>query len=203
MLQQPQNKQSICNFMTTSDISITDISVIKRKGMKQAIHVNQSAGKAEVHNSEQEFNQLQFHHATEKGTGIFDLADESRGTQSLLFLAGPILKILQDGLTLIVDELDNSLHPLLVRRLVELFHSPSFNSKGAQLIFTTHDTSLLDPDILRRDQIWFVEKNKEQASILYPLSDYSPRKNKPFQQGYLMGRYGAIPFFDKLEGSEE
>ena len=196
MLQNPQDKQKICDFMITSDISITDINVIKRKGLAQAIHVDQSAGKAEVHHSEQEFNQLQFHHTTENGTAIFDLVDESRGTQCLLFLAGPILKILREGLTLIVDELDNSLHPLLVRRLVELFHSPSLNTKGAQLIFTTHDTSLLDPATLRRDQIWFVEKNEEQASILYPLSDFSPRKNESFERGYLMGRFGAIPFFD-------
>ena len=203
MLQNPQDKQSICNFMTTSDISITDINVIKRKGVTQAIHIDQSAGKAEIHNSEQEVNQLQFHHTTENGNAIFDLADESRGTQCLIFLAGPILKILREGLTLIVDELDSSLHPLLVRRLVELFHSPSLNTKGAQLIFTTHDTSLLDPDILRRDQIWFVEKNKEQASILYPLSDFSPRKNEAFEKGYLIGRYGAIPFFDEWDGVEE
>jgi AAA15 family ATPase/GTPase len=90
-----------------------------------------------------------------------------------------------------------------VRRLVELFHSPSLNPKGAQLIFTTHDTSLLDPTLFRRDQIWFIEKDKEHASKLYPLSDFSPRKNEAFEKGYLIGRYGAIPFFDEWDGVDE
>lgn len=198
MLQDEQEKKFICDFMIASDISITDVSVIKRKGMRHAIHFDQTAGKVEVQHSEQELPHLQFHHATEKGSAIFDLLDESKGTQGLLYLAGPILKILREGLTLIVDELDSSLHPLLVRRLVELFHSPTMNSKGAQLIFTTHDATLLDSSFLRRDQVWFVEKDREQASVLYPLSDFSPRKNEAFEKGYLIGRYGAIPFFNDL-----
>ncbi|MCX7118097.1 MAG: ATP-binding protein [Legionellales bacterium] len=203
MLQDPQDKTSICSFMTTSDISITDISVVKQKIMSKAVRIDHSAGKTEVHDTEQEINQLQFHHTTEKGTVIFGLDDESQGTKRLFFLAGPIRKALQQGLTVVIDELDNSLHPLLVRRLVELFHSPSFNPKGAQLIFTTHDTSLLDPALFRRDQIWFIEKDKEQASKLYPLSDFSPRKNEAFEKGYLIGRYGAIPFFDEWGEVEE
>lgn len=203
MLEDPQDKPSICNFMTTSDVSITDINVVKHKVMGKSVHVDHSAGKAEVRDSEQEINQLQFHHTTEKGTVIFGLDDESQGTKRLFFLAGPIRKVLQQGLTVIVDELDGSLHPLLVRRLVELFHSPSLNPKGAQLIFTTHDTSLLDPTLFRRDQIWFIEKDNEQASKLYPLSDFSPRKNEAFEKGYLIGRYGAIPFFDEWDGAEE
>lgn len=85
--------------------------------------------------------------------------DESNGTRNLLFLAAPVLNILNKGLTLVIDELDNSLHTLLVRELVRLFHRPEINTGGAQLIFTTHDTSLLDaPNLFRRDQVWFVEK---------------------------------------------
>jgi hypothetical protein len=87
------------------------------------------------------------------------------------------------------------LHSLLVRRMVSLFHSPVTNPNGAQLIFNTHDTSLLDVDLFRRDQIWFVEKNRDQATTLYPLSDFSPRKSEALERGYLMGRYGAVPFF--------
>jgi hypothetical protein len=67
------------------------------------------------------------------------------------------------------------------------------------LIFTTHDTSLLDPELFRRDQIWFIEKDSDQASKLYPLSDFSPRKNEALERGYLMGRYGALPFFSEIE----
>lgn len=203
MIQDPEGKSLIRHHMTTSDISITDISVEKRRVPSKAIHVDHSAGKTEMHDTEQEINQLQFHHATENGTVIFNSDDESKGTNRLFFLAGPIEMVLKQGLTVIIDELDNSLHPLLVRRLVESFHSPSRNPKGAQLIFTTHDTSLLDPMLFRRDQIWFIEKDKEQASKLYPLSDFSPRKNEAFEKGYLIGRYGAIPFFDEWGGVEE
>ena len=113
-------------------------------------------------------------------------------------MAGPILDILDRGLTLAVDELDTSLHTLLVRRMVEMFHDPGLNAKGAQLIFTTHDTSLLDADIFRRDQIWFVEKNREQASTLFALAEFGPRKNEALERGYLMGRYGALPFLGDL-----
>jgi AAA15 family ATPase/GTPase len=75
-----------------------------------------------------------------------------------------------------------------------MFHSPELNRNGAQLIFTTHDTSLLDKDLFRRDQVWFVEKDRTQATRLYPLTDFSPRKNEALERGYLMGRYGALPF---------
>lgn len=203
MLQNSKDKASIYDFMTNSDISITDINVVKNKVMSKSVHVDHSAEKAEFHDSEQEVYELQFHHTTDKGTVIFGLDDESEGTKCLFFLAGPITKILEQGLTVIIDELDSSLHPLLVRQLVKLFHSPSHNPKGAQLIFTTHNTSLLDSSLFRRDQIWFVEKDNEQASKLYPLSDFSPRKNEPFEKSYLMGRYGAIPFFNEWDEIEE
>jgi len=78
---------------------------------------------------------------------------------------------------------------------VRLFHRPETNTGGAQLIFTTHDTSLLDaPDLFRRDQVWFVERRPDQSSSLYPLLDFSPRKNEALERGYLQGRYGALPF---------
>ena len=96
-----------------------------------------------------------------------------------------------------IDELDTSLHTLLVRELVRLFHRPELNRGNAQLIFTTHDTSLLDaPHLLRRDQIWLVEKDRDQASELIGLSEFSPRKNEALERGYLMGRYGRIPLLN-------
>ena len=112
----------------------------------------------------------------------------------MILMTGPVLDILDKGMVLMIDELDSNLHPLLVRRQVELFQNPLINKKGAQLIFTTHDTSFLDPDLFRPDQIWFVGKDRDQASKLYPLSDFSPRKNEALERGYLMGRYGALPF---------
>ena len=194
MLRKPEGKRAICDFLTSADISISDIEVVTRKVSGQAVHFDMAAGKTEVRNEEQEVNELLFHHVTGQGKAVFSLGDESMGTRNLLFLTGPVLDILNKGMVLVVDELDSSLHTLLVRRLVELFQNPVVNHKGAQLIFTTHDTSLLDPDLFRRDQIWFVEKDRDQASKLYPLSDFSPRKNEALERGYLMGRYGALPF---------
>jgi len=200
MLRKPEGKRAICDFLTSADISISDIEVVTRKVSGQAVHFDMAAEKTEVRNEEQEVHELLFHHVTDHGEAVFSLGDESMGTRNLLFLTGPVLEILDKGMVLVVDELGSSLHPLLVRRLVELFQNSRFNKKGAQLIFTSHDTSLLDQDLFRRDQISFVEKDRDQASKLYPLSDFSPRKNEALERGYLMGRYGALPFLGDWSG---
>ncbi len=132
----------------------------------------------------------------------FSMDEESNGTQRYFALSGPLFDVLDNGWTLFVDELDASLHPLLVRNLVELFHNPQINPKGAQLIFNTHDTTLMDCCLFRRDQIWFVEKDRQGCSHLYPLLDYSPRKDEALAKGYLLGRYGAIPFLSEPQWGE-
>lgn len=201
MLKSAEGRKQICNFLTAADISITDIEVVASKVMGQAVHFDLAAGKTEVRAEEIEGHELRFSHVTDRGKAVFDLADESSGTRNLLFLAGPVLDILHKGFTLVVDELDTSLHTLLVRELVRLFHRPEINTGGAQLIFTTHDTALLDaPDLFRRDQIWFVEKESDQTSSLVGLSEFSPRKNELLERGYLMGRYGGVPFLSGTLG---
>lgn len=201
MLQQAEGRKRICDFLSAADISISDIEVITRKVPGQAVHFDLVAGKTEVRNEEVEEHQLRFSHVTDQGQAVFDLMDESNGTRNLLFLTGPVLDILKRGLTLVIDELDTSLHTLLVRELVRLFHQPDVNTGGAQLVFTTHDTSLLDaPDLFRRDQVWFVEKDKDQASTLVALAEFSPRKNEALERGYLIGRYGGIPFLSQSLG---
>jgi energy-coupling factor transporter ATP-binding protein EcfA2 len=129
---------------------------------------------------------------------------ESLGTRSLVALGGVILAALKHGHVLVVDEIDTSLHPKLVAELVGLFQSAATNRGGAQLIFTSHDVSLLDGAgsddvLLRRDQIWFTEKNAQGATGLYPLTDFHPRKLENLERGYLQGRYGAVPFIDRDE----
>ena len=119
---------------------------------------------------------------------------ESEGTLQMFAVSTPILEALEKGHVLFIDELDTSLHPLLVRSLVEMFHNPDINRCNAQLIFNTHDTTLLDQSLFRRDQIWFTEKDADGAADLYSLLDFSPRKNEALAKGYLQGRYGAIPF---------
>lgn len=123
----------------------------------------------------------------------FDLNQESQGTQRLFEISGLWLDVLQQGQILIVDEIDRSLHPVLSKALIKIFHNPEINKKNAQLIFTTHDTTLLDEEILRQDQIWFTEKDNSMTK-LYSLLEFRPRKDESLQKGYLLGRYGAIPF---------
>ena len=195
MLKREEQRKAICEFLRAADISIADIEVATKQAMVHTIHFDLAAGKREETASEQVVDEIKFHHVTKHGNAVFDLADESGGTRNLLFLAGPVLDILNKGLTLVIDELDTSLHTLLVQALVRLFHRPEVNTGGAQLIFTTHNTSLLDAyGLFRRDQIWFVEKRPDQGSSLYPLLDFSPRKNEALERGYLQGRYGALPF---------
>ncbi|MCI5161061.1 MAG: ATP-binding protein [Candidatus Electrothrix sp. AX5] len=141
-----------------------------------------------------------FQHNVER-TGasyLLPLEEESDGTQKLFSYAAPWLDVLQNGLVLVIDELDNSFHPHLVRFLLSLIHDSASNKQNGQLIFSTHDTSILDAKILRRDQIWFMEKDEEQATQLYPLSDFHPRKKEALEKGYLQGRFSALPYIGEV-----
>lgn len=125
-----------------------------------------------------------------------NMQEESRGTNTYLDLIGIAYRTLETGGTLIADEIDVHLHPLLTEQIVSLFNSEKNNPKNAQLIFTTHNTNLMDLRILRRDQIWFTEKDENtSASELYSLDEYSVRKDAKVERNYLLGRYGAIPLF--------
>lgn len=133
------------------------------------------------------------------GTFNFDL-QESEGSNKMFELSPLIYKSITNGTPLIIDEFDARFHPLITKKIVELFNSPI--NKNAQLIFVTHDTNLLSADLLRRDQIDFVEKDKYGASHLYTLVKFKGiRNNASFEKDYIQGKYGAIPFlgnFDKL-----
>lgn len=128
------------------------------------------------------------------------LQEESLGTQ-LLFFYGPLLKdAFEKGKTLILDEIDKSMHPSLVKFIMNLFRDPDINKAGAQLIVTTHETRILTLDMFRRDQIYFTEKDsKTGVTDLYSLDEFSVRKTENIEKGYLMGRYGAIPFLQNEE----
>ncbi len=129
---------------------------------------------------------------------------ESLGTKKLFALLGPFFDTIQNGGVLVIDEFGASLHTQLSMELLKLFYSP-LNKNGAQLVLTTHDTNLLRKDLLRRDQIWFAEKSAEGASDLYSLVEYkinqanSVRNDASFSKDYLLGRYGAIPYFGNIE----
>jgi AAA15 family ATPase/GTPase len=122
-------------------------------------------------------------------------------------IALPILQALHDGGLVLYDELERSLHPSLAREIIRRFNDPATNPKNAQIIFTTHDTGLIGTTLgepaLRRDQVLLTEKDETGATVVYPLTDFKPRKAENLQRGYLQGRYGAVPFLGNLMLSGE
>ena len=198
----------LSNMIRDADIGIDRIKVAERntqvedipseirEGMPEKILKSFLAHKA--------FSINAIHHVTPSDAEEeFDfMEDESNGTKRFFALAGVILVALKTGRTMVVDEIECSMHPNLVRKLVELFQSPKANNKGAQLIFATHDSTLMDQTLLRRDQIWLVEKNKNGASQLRSLYDFAPderpRNTEAFQRNYLAGRYGGVPKFGPI-----
>ncbi len=138
---------------------------------------------------------IQLAHQSDDGESVFfELERESAGTRRLLNLLSKVFHALDEGTVLLVDELDASLHTQACEAVIALFSSPDTNPHGAQLIATTHDTNLLRSPFLRRDQIWFTEKDNTGATHIYPLTDIRTRKDDNIEKGYLQGRYGAVPF---------
>jgi AAA15 family ATPase/GTPase len=180
-------KQEVLDFLQAADISIDDI-LIEEKEIDQ-----QNWSDLEINVKPQTNRIVQISIFTLHNKIKFDFSSESSGTQKLFSLIGAWLDVLENGYTLILDELQNSLHPKLVRYLVKMFHNPKLNKNGAQLIFTTHETSLLDQDIFRRDQIWFCEKENNSTEV-FSLADFKVRKGvDDIEKAYLSGRYGAVP----------
>lgn len=191
-------KAGILAFLRAADLAIADLRVEAKalapkrppEGMPAEIKDRsaQNSGGETL---------LGLHLRHDAGSGQFELAldEESEGTQKAFALAGPWLDALRNGSVIVIDDLHDHLHPGLVKYLVELFHNPKANQKGAQLIFSTHGTSILSQDVFRRDQIWFCERNRRQETQLFPLTDFHPRRNREnLERGYLEGRYGAVPY---------
>ncbi len=172
----------VCNLLKQADIGVVDLRV-ESEPEKKRLRSGPS---------------FSLKHLSEIDDAWLPLREESNGTQTLFYLALPVLRALQRGSVLLVDELERSLHPALARRIIDQFNDPAANPNNAQLVFTTHDTNLLGTTLgepaLRRDQVWLTEKDAHGATILYPLTDYKPRKVENLERGYLQGRYGAIPF---------
>lgn len=137
-------------------------------------------------------------HRNSKGDMVyFDLANESMGSARFLWMAGHIYHALKQGEVLVIDEIDTSLHPQLTEFLLELFNDPEINANNAQLIFTTHDVTLMNPSYMRRDQLFFVDKNGDGVSELYALDEFSEvRKDTPFAKWYMQRRFNATPRLD-------
>lgn len=171
-------------------------------GRRRFIEASRAAGGAwiEVAGSDG-FRLVRFQstHKTHDGSTVnLDLEDESDGTRRLLDLLPALHQMQRQGGVYFVDEIDRSMHPILVRRLLEFFLNSCGENPG-QMILTTHESSLLDLDLLRRDEIWFAEKDHEQATRLYSLADYKVRNDLEIRKHYLQGRFGAIPFLGSLD----
>ncbi|MEO5350272.1 MAG: ATP-binding protein [Magnetococcus sp. YQC-3] len=203
-LENDAKRQRIVHFLAQGDTGIIDLHLktvpIPEKVREQLRKEMEKLPGNTTQDIPKELEELELGHRGKFEQPIFlDLHLESQGTLSLLHIMGPILDALDRGSTLWIDELSANIHPLLARKIVALFGSPATNPKGAQLICATHDTHLLSGTLLRRDQIWFTEKDQEGATHLYPLTDYHVRAGENLERDYLQGRFGAIPHLGSLE----
>ncbi|MEI2579342.1 ATP-binding protein [Scytonema sp. PRP1] len=202
-----KNKNEIIQLLKKLDLGFADVKVEESEvtvdslpndlpdEIKNFILKNGGTKATSIQTMHQKFD--------EKGNyvsiALFNLDEqESEGTQKVFALAGPLVNTLKDGKVLIIDEFDARIHPLISRAIVELFNSNETNPSNAQLIFMTHDTNLLSNKLFRRDQIWFVEKNRYGATDLYSLGEYKIRNDASFESDYIKGRYGAIPYIGNL-----
>lgn len=186
-------KANICSFLRSADMDIRDIEI------QENVFVPES---------DKDRYSLSFIHEAAHGDVALPASAESDGTMRLLYYLVPLLQALELGGVVAIDELDTSLHPLLVRRIVEVFQSPRNNPARSgnplQLVFTTHDTSLLlDMEtVFRRDQIWFVEKDADQASRLFSLAEFKTEDGLNHSLAYLHGLYGALPLLRGWEANQ-
>lgn len=211
----PEHKQKILELLKAADLGIQDIELemfditkLPKDMPKELVDMILKRSKedkteffSDILTTHKKFDNSKKH----IGNTNFSLDDdESFGTRKFFALTGPILDAIENGYTIVVDELDSKLHPNLVCKIVSLFNSQKLNPKNAQLISNTHDTNLLSSGLFRRDQIWFTEKDKYGEAKLYSLADFKSdtvRKNEAFEDNYIRGKYGAVPFlgfFDDL-----
>ena len=182
------------NFLEKADFNIKGYKIIEEKMTEDKLSTIPDIVKPFI-SANTPMYKVKTKHIVNGDEYEFDISEESLGTQ-VIFSFIPVLKdVLDNGKVLIIDEFDKSLHPFIVKYIVEIFNNLEINKKSAQLIFNTHDTNVLNLELLRRDQIWFTEKDTKYGSTtIYPLDDFSVRKTENVEKGYLLGRYGAIPF---------
>ena len=202
------SKEEVISFLRDADICIANISVLKKKVdedefLRHFIEFMKQKGKSIEPNKLETY--MHHYKYDEKynivGEEMFPLDMESRGTAKLYALLYPIFFVLKRGGVLLVDEIESSLHPILCERIIRLFNDSKTNPHNAQLIFTTHNTLLMNPKLLRRDQIYFIEKDEYGVSSMYSLYDIDLdiRSNFNYLNNYLAGRFGAIPYLGEFD----
>jgi len=197
--------ERIVKMLRFADLGVTAARVVEEQAPKELLEMidKMPAEVQEQMRKRQWFQPELTHRGHNKAEVPLPWESESAGTHRYFALIGPWLDILANGYTVFVDELETSMHPVMVRELLRLLFSEKENPNGAQIIFTTHNPLLLDITTMRRDQVWFTDKDAEGEGHLYPLTDYAPRKEESLIRGYMSGRYGAVPFLPKgLLGTE-
>lgn len=210
MLSEPESRAQVLALLHAADLGVTDahkreVDPVMQDRLRRAVRIlNGTEGEPDADEGPT-FEQLGvvLSHQGTDGAVDLDPFDESLGTRVWFGLVGPVVSALRSGSVFLADELDASLHPALVAQLIRLFQQPETNPRRAQLIFNSHDATLLGDAVtdrlLGRDQIWFVEKRKDGASHLFPLIDLDPRKQESIGKRYLAGRYGATPIVSAQE----
>jgi hypothetical protein len=210
LLRQEERHDQVLRLLHAADLGITDARVREidpqlREHLLRATRILQGR-EDEPEDKDPELSILDRVTLTHRGaseTVDFEAAEESLGTMVWFGLAGPVIDALAHGSVLLVDEIEASLHPALVAQLVQLFQDSESNPRAAQLIFNSHEVSLLGDSsgerVLGRDQVWFTEKSHDGATRLYPLADLSPRSDEAIGRRYLAGRYGGAPILAREE----
>ena len=214
----PNMLKAIADYAKAADLGITDMQFefnsndiqndedfpdnipekIKAALVRFKHDLSETSSNGEVHLKMGEVSAKASHqgenHNGQKESYSLELFDESDGTRKLMALAPAIESALHTGGILLVDELERELHPMLADYIIAKFQSKTTNPKGAQIVFTTHNTELMNLELLRKDQLYFVDKrDKDGVSELYTISEFSTRTTENIRKGYLVGKYGAIP----------
>ena len=193
------DKADIVGFLSAADLAVTDIQIVEKDFSPEMLPRDMPPELKDFAEKLAEkgtwVDVFLRHKPIDGRSAELEMDEESHGTQKMFALAGPWLDSLDKGNVIVFDELHDNLHPALVRFLVDHFHDPEANPYGAQLIFSTHDTSILDRDVFRPDQIWFCERNEHLETRLFPLSDFRLRRSvEDLEKAYLAGRFGALPY---------
>lgn len=200
MLADPKKNEAAAAVLKYVDSGVNSVRHVVKEPDPKALELVPNLTD-EMKNRYLEFakNHYLFEHSADDGGKVdIDLEDESDGTQRLFAMLPWLVDIFRDGGVLVMDELDYSMHPFMAEMIVRLFNDPEVNAFGAQLIYSTHNSNLLSSDLLRRDQIWFVEK-RNGRSRYYSLDEFDKKTvtpSSPYVKWYLEGRFGAVPAID-------
>lgn len=197
---------AVDKILKAADLGISQTYVVPKQAKRTELPFDAIKNNVKVYDDFANAYEVYFAHSTKENTVAFPLVEESMGSQRLYALAGPLLEVIDRDIVLAIDEMDASLHPMILEEIIRLFTHHKGNGK-AQLIFTTHCDSLLENStipkskvepILRRDQIWFTEKNFQLETNLTSLLEFKPRKQESIRDGYRRGRYGALPMISSM-----